>query len=572
MSSTPTASGSHADPNAAQAPETRRLKRIGWLIIVVTGLSLYLPGINWGLPTTVSWSQDTISDIRTLGAVAQWPEHWNGRYQPLHYLILNAAYQPILAHWRGTGDYRIDQATGQMTFSPPHHEKTGLLILVARLIAVAMAIAAGIGIWRTAHLLTGDAAAGIIAALLLMTGAAYAHFAHLGNVDIPSICWFSWSAYFFARLLRSTRWYDAALLGLFGAMAVSTKDAVAGMYPGMAIVLIVTAYRSYRRDHSPGRAWWRAVARPKWVLGAAAFLLPYLWLYGALSNWDGYAVRMKGWLDPDPSSLHAAQHRYATQIGLLIATMRYAAGAVGWPLLLAMVASTAYTLKRHRRLALSILTPVVGYYLIVLCRIDFVYSRFLFAPLALLGILTARAATDWWRSPRVPATVKVALPVLVMLPTLGYTVALDAEMITETRYDAERWFAQHVEPPSSVGAFAMRYDPSLRPQYLPRLHDQGYASFPIVMTRESFDRPQPEYLVLTSYNYDDFDQRQRECLRDLLTGALGYELVVSFRGRFLGTGRSWLALAGWGAPVPGKISPELTILHRSAKVTAQHGR
>jgi hypothetical protein len=82
------------------------------------------------------------------------------------------------------------------------------------------------------------------------------------------------------------------------------------------------------------------------------------------------------------------------------------------------------------------------------------------------------------------------------------------------------------------------------------------------MARESFDQPQPEYLILTSYNYEDFDDEQKACVRDLLAGRLGFHAVQNFRGRYLDTGSSWLSLAGWGAPTPGKISPTVTILRR----------
>ena len=128
-------------------------------------------------------------------------------------------------------------------------------------------------------------------------------------------------------------------------------------------------------------------------------------------------------------------------------------------------------------------------------------------------------------------------------------------MLTDSRYAVEAWFEENVEPSSSVGAFS-------RPQYLPRLNELGYLTFAVTMTRESFDGPQPEYLVLTSYNYEDFDADQKVCMKDLLAGRLGYEVVVTFSGRYLGTGSCWLSLAGWGAPVPGKISPTITILRR----------
>ena len=147
------------------------------------------------------------------------------------------------------------------------------------------------------------------------------------------MCWFAWSLYFFVRLLRGRRWYDALWLGIFASAAVSTKDALAGMYPGMALVLLAGETKHWMERKRPASAVLWAVLQPKWLVGLAAFVLPYLFLYGVFSNpeaLDAYVERMRYWLDPLAGTLHARQHRYPNQLRLLLATIHYAAGAVGW--------------------------------------------------------------------------------------------------------------------------------------------------------------------------------------------------------------------------------------------------
>jgi hypothetical protein len=299
-------------------------------------------------------------------------------------------------------------------------------------------------------------------------------------------------------------------------------------------------------------------------LSITAFVLPYLCLYGVFWSagaFERYLERLDYWLDPAAGTLHARQQRYAGQFGLLLATMRYSAAAVGWPMLVATVAAVVYALRRHGRIAAIVLLPVVGYYLIVIAQIGFVYSRFLFAPLGLVCILVGIAAAALWRWSDLPQLIRIGVPSVVLLTSLGYVAAIDAEMLTDSRYRAEQWFVEHVPRSASIGAFS-------HPQYLPRLHELGYATYPVEMTRTSFERPQPEYLVLTGYNYEDFSAEQQACLQDLLRSHLGYTPVATFTGRFLGSGRHWLGLAGWGTPVPGKISPDLTILRRLDAVTS----
>jgi len=519
---------------------------------------LYLPGIGWGLPGTVSWSQDTIAGTRTLGAVAQWPQEWKGRYPPLHYLILRAAYTPVLRHWDRTGERTVDPETGNVSLAPPHDEKIGLLILIARVVSVIMGIAAALGLFAAVRILTGDEIAAGLGAAAFAIGPAFTYFAHLGNVDAPSMCWFTWSLYFYARLLNAGRTTDAVLLGLLGSLAICTKDATAGAYPGMAIVLLAGETSRRMREERFVPALLHACLQPKWLAGAAAFVLPYALLYNVFLDPHSYLERMRYWLAPDAETVHAAQHRYSNQVQLLIAAVWYAAGAVGWPLLAAMPASILFTLRRHSAAALAMLIPAAGHYVLVIVQIDFVYERFLFPAIALACVLVGIAGAALVRGTRIRPEVRFGLPCVIFFLTLGCATAVDLEMLTDSRYAAEQWFRANVEPPSSVGAFS-------HPQYLPRLHEMGYATYPVSMKRETFDVPQPEFLVLTSYNYEDFDEQQRACMTDLVTGRLGYEPVAEFQKRFLGTWSHLLSVAGWGTPIPGKISPTISIMRRIAR-------
>ncbi len=527
-------------------------------MLALLGALLYAPGLRWGLPATESWSQDTIAGVRTLGAAETWPDAWAGRYPPLHYLVLRACYEPYLRWLVASGEAKVDPASGRVRFKPPHAEKIGTLFFIARVVSALMAIGAGLGMYLAANrwLGVGHLAAGI-AGGTMMASPAFTYFARLGNVDIPSMCWFSWSVVFYARLLKSRRWHDAALLGLFGSLAISTKDSIAGVYPGMAMVLLGFEAARTRGTRSWLAATASALLRWRWLIGVVAFALPYLFLSGVFQNPGAYIERMKYWLGITPGTIHMRQYRYANQLALFGAMLYYAAGAVGWPMLLAMVAAVIHGLRRHTRLAFVLLTPVITYCLIIIVPQGFVYSRFLFPPLALVGVLVGVACVDLWRCSCCAVSIRGGVIGAVALLTLGYTAALGAEMMSDSRYRAERWFEKHVSTSMPIGAFS-------KPQYLPRMNEQGYRTYTVAMSREALGRPQPDYLILTNYNYEDFDDAQRACMAELLDGQFGYEVVTTFHGRYLGTGKSVLALAGWWTPVPGKISPEITVLSKGA--------
>ncbi|MBI4716481.1 MAG: glycosyltransferase family 39 protein [Planctomycetes bacterium] len=562
------------------SPAARRV--LAPAVVVITSLALYAPGLGWGLPALVSWSQDSIADVRTLGAVADWPQDWKGRYPPLHYWLLYAAYQPSLQYWQAQGEPFPDPGTSGDAAIPAQARKTAVLILIARVVSVVMAVMAVLGVYATCIQLTDDRLAASGSALAFLIGADFTYFAHLDNVDAPSICWFAWSAYFYVRLLREHSLSNALLLALFAALAVATKDALAGLYPGMALVLLAWRFGHLRGRASyelprptPGyaevpevrpapriaAAAFRAAAQVHWVAGVALFAGVCLFVNGALHNPSAYWARLQYWIDPPPGSLHARQIRYPAHLDLLWATVRYAASAVGWPMLAALGAACLHALWRNTRMALATLVPAATYYVVVIERIDFVYSRFLFAPLALGCILVGIAASELWRRHRVPRLLATLVLLGVLLPSIAYAAAVDAEIIRDCRYAAEQWFVENVPRSASVGAFSADYEPRVRPHYLPRLHELGYPTYPVVMAHDWFARQQPEYLVLSSATYEDFDAEQTACMGALLSGALGYTAVADFHGAYL-NGQSWLSIAGLGTPPIGKISPTIIVLRR----------
>lgn len=530
----------------------RTSKAVHALILVVVGLVCYLPGIQWGLPAVESWSQDSISGMRTLGAVSEWPGAWRGRYPPLHYFILRAAYEPALRLWEASGELKYD-ADGRLALAPPHGPKLGRLHFTANIVSVGMGIGAGLLLYWAALILTNNGGGALLAAVAFMNTAEWSYFAKLGNVDVPSVFWFMASVCFYVRALQGGGWIDCALLGLFGSFAISTKDSVAGLYPGMAVVLWLAELGRRRDSAAIGRAAWRATTQWKWLLGAACFIAPYLVLNGLFAGTDSYLQRMRYWLDLSQATRHAQQHRYEASVELALATIRYAASAVGWPMVVALFVAVMSSV-RERRLLLTICLPIAGYYLLVIERMDFVYARFLFPCLALLCIPLGKVLSELVASRRW-ITLAAGLTAIVAVPTWMYTFAINMEMTSDTRYRAEAWFRDHVPPPSSIGA-------SSKPQYLPRLAEAGYATYGVEMNVAGFDRPQPEFLVLTSFDTEDYDDSQRACAARLLDGTLGYRVVQTFAGRYLGASRSWWSVAGWGAPPPGKISPSLTILQR----------
>jgi hypothetical protein len=528
--------------------------------------------LDWGLPATASWSQDTIAAVRTLGAVETWPEHWRGRYPPLQYLILNQVYKPILHEWERTGEMTPNYETGGFALAPPHAPKLGRLFRVARLTHIVMACLSGLLLYATARHWTRTRWVCFLAAGLWLACPVVAYFARLGNVDVPCMFWFCASLLAYVRLLHRRTLVDALLLGLCGSLAMATKDGIAGVYPGMAVALLIATARAHRHAGSLGLILKRTILQPAWLVGMLAFVLPYLYLNATWANWSAYADRMSYWLGWTEGTMHTQQFHWPNQVALLGATFWYAASGVGWPLLAALLAAVAYGWAHFRRWTLALLAPCISYYLIVIVSTGFVYTRFLmpvFASLLLIFALAVRHA--WRRRPRSLARevqratrrrdVLAALLLLVIGSTAAYTRGLQVTSHQDTRYAVEQWFAENVPTTATVGAFS-------KPQYMPRLHDQGYAVYPVEMSDAALRRPQPEYLVLTSQNYEDYRGEEAACLQRLLAGQYGYEPIAKVDGVHVGKLPSMWYLAAYGSPGIGKLSPTVIVLRRADEMSS----
>lgn len=533
--------------------------------LILLGLALYLPAVNWGLPALDSWSQDTIAGRRTLGAVEGWPGHWEGRYPPLHYLILRATYEPILRHWQATGQWRVDAETGRPIIAEPHPPKFGLLLLVGNLVSVVMGIGACIGVWCATLALSksgqreennhpnAERLAALFASLFTMLNADFAYFSRLGNVDVPCTCWIAWSLYFYAKALRTGSVLYCAALGLFGSLALSTKDSAAGLYPGMAISLLVFEFQRRAMGAAIWIAAWRTILQWKWLLGIGLFLAPYFLLNNVHANPGAYLERMRYWLSPGPTSLHAMQLRYDSSLDLAIASVIFAASAVGWHVVIAAAIAIVYTALKRTPIAIAWVLPCLSYYALIIERLDFVYARFLFPMMFCLAIPLGWSAARLTLHSKWPRWSRAALPIFLLVPSLGMCLNVALAMLHDTRYDAENWFRSHVPLSASIGATS-------KAQYLPRFVEMGYPTYRVEMTADQLRRPSTDYIVLSSHDYLDYSSAQRECMDALTSGQLAYEVVATFEPDPRIGLDSWLSFASRDAPQIGKISPTIIVM------------
>lgn len=551
------------DRDHGSLPGSRRRVAIGCAVLIVVSLKLCTSGIDWGMPAAVSWAPDTIAGSRTLYTIGHGPTDWPTHYPPLHFYINRLAYWPVLDYWKTVGECSVDSHTGSVSLAPPITEKLSLLVIISRGITVLMSVASVLILAAVATTLFADRTTGFFAGMTLATCAEWVYFSHLGTLDVPHMFWFTLSLYGYVRAWQTDNWRHYILLGLCTALAVSTKDAVAGMYVGVALVLAVSRVaRASRSGASITKALYAAV-HPKMLCGLAACLLPYAVIHGLLIDPRTYIARLDYYLTgPGTSDVNQS---YGGPMWLAREAMMVSLKAFGWPGFAAIVCSVCHGLWKWRLKTLILIAPIATYYLTVCSYTGIVFARTLFPAYICLAILVGRSCRGFLTWSRVPIAWRIGGLCALFIGSMGYSTAVDMELTHDTRYRAEEWLNNHVEPTEPIGVFS-------HPQYLPRFTLGIHRAIPLEMTPETFTRKRPTYLVLSSFNYDDYNDARKECMADLRSGVLGYSPVATFSKQYLPPARSWLAVVGWGTRGAGKASPDIIILKDMTQREAQKRR
>ena len=562
---------SEVDVANEQPPPRRLMPYVGVSLLIIVSLTLVVWHLDWGLPTATSWAPDSIAGTRTLATIGHWPDRWPTHYPPFHFMINRLLYAGNLQVWEGDDVMRWVKPSNDRNqpgirgkpgedgvvpiFAPPVADRIGALIMKSRVMAALMSLATVLMVAACAWRLFDDKLCGFLAGLTLATCAEWVYFSHVGTLDIPHMFWFVASLYAYIRINQTDRWVYYAPLGVFTAFSVATKDAVAGAYMGMVLVIIATRWVRYNETHHSMSAICKSIFHPKICLGLICFAVPYGLINGLFTHPDVYINRLNYYLSGP--GIEDFNQTYQGPFWLIVESLAVAAKALGWPMLLMFAVATVVGLMSWRRVTLWMLVPCVTYYLIVCQFTGMVYARMLFPVYLCLSILVGRAISVWFLNQKIPAVARYLPGLLLYLSSMGYCFAVDLEMTNDTRYRAEQWLIDHVPRDEWIGVFA-------HPQYLPRFLVTGHHARPMPMEAEAIAKLRPRYLILTSHNYDDFDEPERACMAELSSGRMGYRPIddAHFTKQYLPPARWLPAMVGWGTRGAGKVSPDIQIFTR----------
>jgi 4-amino-4-deoxy-L-arabinose transferase-like glycosyltransferase len=457
-------------------------------------------GIWWGLPSRYGWAVDELNPrVILAGIETRFSGDWHEpAYPPLHYYLLAAIYVPVLA---------LDLV------DPMSVEGHTLFFVFGRVLSLAMAAGALVLLHRLGADLFGRMT-GAFAALAMALSAPFVYYGKTANLEVPLLFWFLLSLFFFDRLTRRGELRDYLAFAISAVLAMGTKDQAYAFYvlPLSALFLVrVSRERSLGGVVLDQRVW----------LSLLAAMVAFLAVHNVVFNYRGFVNHFEEilWARRQYSLFEASA---AQQFRMLLATFRHLGFALGWPLVAASALGFAVALRERSSRVAALWTALFGvsYYLFFIAPVLSTWLRYAIPLAALLSLFAGVGCSRLWSGGRWYR----ALVVPAFLYSLGRAVSVDALLLHDTRYAAERWLRENVPAGQVVAYLGPEY-------YLPRLHE--FTTRRLRPTTTVLERESPDFLVVNPEYGSRFDPgtREHELFSRLASGRTGYALVFSLSAR-----------------------------------------
>lgn len=456
---------------------------LAW-IVLVAGV-LHAVGIGWGLPASDGWDNDGVAPRDFLaGLVLTFRPGSYFTYPPFHLALLALLTLPItlVALARAPSLHQADVVAEILRV--PYMTS---LALVARLVSLAMSLGIVVLVariaeeLRAASLRVADPAlgadearadprvrrAGWAAAAVAAVNASLTYYAHTTNLDVPYLFWGTAGVLAFVRALAREEpvWLRrGAVLAVLG---IATKDQAYALFL-LSVPLVLVAWLAVDRA-SRGRVAREAVV----ALGLGLALL--LVVDVVLVNPAGFRARVAFLLGSASQDFAQYEASWRGRLRVLQDIALYVPRYYPWPFVPAVVGGLGVALGRARGAAgggrACLYGLAAAFPLLAAASFTVAFNwaarrtehRFLMPQSIMVAVYAglaleplAFAARRWLRL--------AARAVLVV--AFGFAIfacgAVDAQLVLDPRYDAERWLREHSRPEDTIETYGLNV-------YLPRM-------------------------------------------------------------------------------------------------------
>ncbi len=549
--------------------------RRGLALLFLALLAVYLIEILHGLPNRdIVWGYDANPLIPLIAAkkifLEGWNAGWHSAYPNFHYYVLLLFLGPYMAAQWLLGNLSGLQMGGGYPYGLKDFDTIFMhLALITRLVSVAMALGTAYLVYRIGQALHSNRA-GVFAACIIGFSPAVVYYVHVETLDVPMLFWLSAALYCYVRVLQTFELRFYIWLAVLAAVSTATKDYAYGAFVLLPLPLAAALARHAYGSNSPA-ALARAAFDRRHLIALAAFVAAFAIAENWVWNFNGFVnhVRLAGGFVPPPSG-----GVITTSFGRLdlFSLQRLGSGlrimtfVLGWAGIAVCIGGLVYAGLRKRKIAGILLWPAASYYVFAVVPtlpagslIERPYMP-LGVMLAIIGgVLLARVS----QSPRVLSKVVWIGAVAAMALN---AVAMDAALITDPRYQAERWLGQHVAAGAKLEFYGLRSElPRADPQWNSAI--LNVASTPLndmklseeYLAQEALADRNPDWIVvseayLRSYSADQgkgVDHALHAFFQKLRNGELKYAQVA----RFVSTVSDALGF-------PARLAPPVTVFSR----------
>jgi hypothetical protein len=484
-------------------PELTRAQLAGLALILGFSCVLFATGVSWGAPDHL-WAPDEVRPSGVLDGMQQrFANGWATIYPPLHFAILALFYTPFL----------LAGALHLINFSNP--DVGSDLFTAARLVSVVMAIGIVGLVYAAARELNGPRA-GALAAMIALSTMPITFYAKTTNLDVPYLFWLSLALLAYIKILRRHSPRNYYLFALAAVASICTKDQAYGFFV-LPVCLLLWRSLRYRRspDQPPGTATPGMLWRLSLVclLGfAAAQNLPW--------NWQGFVEHLRLIVGPASEGYRMFPRTLAGYGAMSKQAFVQLGHVMGWPLFLSSIVGVTVSLLRGDRATRWLLLPALSYCLFFIAVVMYHYDRFFLGVALILAVVSGSWFADWTKAGVRGRWIRAAVVVVIIAHALARAVALDALMIRDSRYAAERRLVPlglRSDVIAGIGG------------YLPRQSVLGWTPLPADFA--DVETKKPRYLILNvAFNVRDEAGSPRRLFYEALSqGKAGYALAFRTR-------------------------------------------
>ena len=441
------------------------------LVLFLIFLFINVYGIWWGLPNYYTWSVDDITPTQTLKIMSNF-FRVKSQYPLFHYVLSGVFYTPYLAYLYLTGDLVSPHKGFPYGFTDPLTSLT-VLLLISRLISAIMGSLAVVFIYLAVKNLYGHKAA-LFSALCVGLSYKFILFAHLGNLDMPYVFWLSLTIYSYIRLLKTYKLKYYILLGVFAALAMSTKDQILGFFVLLPIPLLYLHFKHHLRESGFNKT----IINKKLIYCLIALVLTYTFANNILFDFSGFYYRLSFIASGEgvgesiaygfkrSAEVSGFPNTFFGQIQLFQEALSQLKYSTGIGLFLLLLIGFFYCTYKFDDYIFALLIPLISYYLFNIAAINFIRWRYTIPIIIILSIFAGKFLSDLIDHVKDKKFV-YPLIFLVFSHAFVYGFSADLSLVYDSRHSAENWMIDNIPKEANIEVYQDE-------KYLPRFHAIGF--------------------------------------------------------------------------------------------------